>query len=324
MSEPKNNLFLDPMSDIFTATLWSAPKNEHLLRSFINGVRTDAGMTPIVQATVLNPFNIKEFVASKGIILDVRAKDEHNLMYDIEVQTSNHPAFPNRILDYWSETFVAQLKSGLDYTELRQVISIILTSFPIFRQLENIHNIFQITAKEDPSFVLTDAFQMHFLRIAEVNEQNAHKLACLCRDLRDWVLFFAYGGKLTEAEMSNLTDNNPIILEAYQEMQRFYANPETHEKALAHRRFIIDYNLGMSSSKAEGLAEGLAVGKAVGRAEGKSEDIKHILNRRFNVIPDHLENKLNSLSDIVELKRLFDLALDCDSLEEFELSAGIE
>ena len=77
-NQDKDNELPDPMSDVFTASLWSAPKNEYLLLSFINGVRTNAGALPIVKATVQNPFNIKEFVASKGIILDVRAKDEHN------------------------------------------------------------------------------------------------------------------------------------------------------------------------------------------------------------------------------------------------------
>jgi len=256
MMKPEDDLITDPMSDVFTASLWSAPKNERLLVSFINGVRTNAGMTPIVQATVLNPFNIKEFDASKGIILDVRAKDEHDRLYDVEVQISNHPAFPNRMLDYWSETFVSQLKSGMDYTELRQVLSIILTEFRIFQQLENIHNIFEIRAREKPSYVMTDAFQMHVLRVLEVREGDPAKLLQLCRDLRDWLLFFAFGGKLTEAGMSNITDNNPMIQEAYTEMQRFYANPDAREKARQRHRYLVDYNLGMSSSRAEGKVEG--------------------------------------------------------------------
>jgi len=302
------------MSDVFTAAFWSDPKNERHLVSFINAVRTNAGMTPIVQATVLNPFNIKEFVASKEIILDVRARDEANRLYDVEVQTSSHPAFPNRMLDYWSETFVSQLKSGMEYTELRQTLSIILTEFRIFQQLENIHNIFEIRAREKPSFVMTDAFQMHFLRVLEVREGDPAKLSLLCRDLRDWLLFFAFGGKLTEVEMSNITENNPIIQDAYAEMQRFYANPETSEKARQRRRFLIDYNLGMSSSRAEGEAKG--------KVEGKVDSIVIILEDRFGFVSSSLEERLHSLSDIDQLNELTKLAFRSNSLEEFE--RGIE
>ena len=48
----------DPKSDLFTTVLLGDPKNESLLLSYINGVFLDAGKTPIVQATVQNPFNV--------------------------------------------------------------------------------------------------------------------------------------------------------------------------------------------------------------------------------------------------------------------------
>jgi len=291
----------DPMSDVFTASLWSAPKNEHLLLSFINGVRTNAGASPIVKATVLNPFNIKEFEASKGIILDVRAKDEHDHFYDVEVQTSNHPAFPNRSLDYWSDTFTAQLKSGMDYRELRHVISIILTSFRIFPQLEDVHTIFQITAKENPNVLLTDAFQMHYLRLYDVIRGRLDKLDSLCRDLRHWLMFFAFAGSKTEEEMAALTENSPIIQEAYAEMQRFYANPETRDKARERQRFLVDYNLGMYSSRAEGIAR----------------TVVRLLTKRFGAIPSSLEETLYGITNIDKLDRLADAVIDCQSLEEF-------
>jgi predicted transposase/invertase (TIGR01784 family) len=317
MTQIQGNELPDPMSDVFTASLWSAPKNEHLLLSFINSVRTNAGALPIVKATVLNPFNIKEFEASKGIILDVRAKDEHDHLYDVEVQTSNHPAFPNRSLDYWSDTYTAQLKSGMDYRELRRVISIILTSFKIFPQLEDVHTIFQITAKENPKVLLTDAFQMHYLRLYEVIRGHLGKLDSLCLDLRHWFIFFAFGGSKTEEEMSALTNSSPIILEAYSEMQRFYANPETREKARERRRFLVDFNLGMNASKAEGRAEGRAEGKAEGRVEGKAESIVLTLSRRFNNVSQEIQGKLLGLRDIDQINDLANFAYDCQSLDEF-------
>ena len=306
MIEVQETLAPDPMSDVFTASMWSAPKNEPILRSFINAVRLDAGMVPIVQATVLNPFNIKEFVASKRIVLDVRVRDEQERLYDIEVQSSNHSAFSNRVLEYWSDTFSSQMKSGMDYTALRPVMSIILTEFSIFPQLKNIHNVFQITAKENPEVLLTKDFQIHFVRLSEVHKGHLDKLANLCRDLQDWVNFFVYAAKKTEREMSSLTNNNPIIREAYEEMQRFYANPETREKARQRRQFIFDYNLGMNASK----------------TEGEARAILRLLTRRFGGVSQSLEEKLYSISDIEQLDRLTDLVLDSQTLEEFEESLG--
>jgi len=301
--------FPDPMSDVFTASFWSNPKNQHLLLSYINGVRLNAGMTPIVQATVLNPFNIKDFVVSKRIVLDVRVRDEHNWLYDIEVQNSDHLAFINRMVHYWSDTYSSQMRMGVDSTILRPVMSIILTAFPIFPRLQNIHTIFRIVADEDPSVILTEDFQIHFLRLSEFRKRRPDQLSGMNRILRDWLNFFAYGAEFTEAEMSQLTENSPLIKEAYDEMHRFFANPETRELARERRQFIFDYNLGMDTSKAEGKVEGLS--------EGEARTIVRQLIRRFGAIPSSLEEKLYGISDIDQLDRLADSVIDCQSLEEF-------
>lgn len=302
----QDSRFPDPMSDVFTASFWSNPKNQHLLISYINGVRLNAGMMPIVQATVLNPFNIKDFVVSKKIVLDVRVKDERDWLYDIEVQNSSHLAFINRMVHYWSETYSSQMRMGLDSTILRPVMSIILAAFPIFPQLHNVHNIFRIAAEENPSVILTEDFQIHFLRISEFRKRRPEQLGGMNRDLRDWLNFFANGAKLTEAEMSQLTNNSPLIKEAYEEMQRFFANPETRELARERRQFLFDFNLGMNSSKAEG------------EAKGEARTIVRQLTKRFGTIPSSLEEKLYGISDIDKLDILADSVIDCQSLKDFE------
>ncbi len=61
--------------------------------------------------------------------------------------------------------------------------------------------------------------------------------------------------------MAVLVENDPIIREAYSELHRFYANDEMREKVRQRHRFLIDYNLGMASSREEGKAEGKIEGK---------------------------------------------------------------
>ena len=316
----KDDLTPDPTSDVFTAMLWSAPKNEHILRSYINAVLTDAGVPPITRATVLNPFNIKDFAESKTIILDVRVEDESGRLYDIEVQGAGHVAFPNRMLGYWSDIYASQLKSGVNYSALRPVISIILTEFPIFPELNNVHSVFQITARENPEVLLTHDFQIHFVRLSEIHQGHLAKLDDLRRDLRHWVNFLAFAAEKTEEEMSNMTNNDPIIREAYEEMQRFYANPETREQARQRRQFIFDYNYGMNVSREEGEAKG----RAEGEAKGRAETIIRLLTRRFGAISQSLEHDLYSITDIKRLDRLADLVLDCQSLKEFESNLRVK
>jgi len=151
-----NDYVKDPKSDLFTAALLSEPKNEPLLISYINGVFLDSGKTPIVTATVLNPFNIKKYAQSKSIVLDVRAKDEMGRFINLEIQNQYHDSFENRMLYYWSDQYSSQIAAGTKYPELRPVISIILTEFQIFPQLKNLHNVFRITAQENPDVLLTE------------------------------------------------------------------------------------------------------------------------------------------------------------------------
>ena len=52
-----DDLIVKPTSDIFTAVLWSAPKNEPILRDFLNAVLIDSGQLTIR----LSPENIIPF-----------------------------------------------------------------------------------------------------------------------------------------------------------------------------------------------------------------------------------------------------------------------
>ena len=254
--EADENLIIKPTSDLFTAVLWSAPKNEPILRSFINAVLGDIGKPPIVKATVLNRFNIKEFAVDKAIVLDVRAEDENKRQFNIEVQIASHLAFPGRVLHYWSQLYTSQLRIGGDYTELHPVVSIVVTEFPIFSGLKNVHNVFRLTAMENPNYVLTEDLQIHFLRLSDLLKGRLEALKNLDRELCHWVNFFVFGSEKTEEEMAKLVENDPIIREAYLELQRFSLNPEMREKERQRQRFLVDYNLTVGAARSEGKIEG--------------------------------------------------------------------
>ena len=75
----------------------------------------NSGHVPIKTAEVLNPFNVKEFAVVKRIVLDVRVKDERDEIFNIEIKTTPHSAFVERIMFGWADTFSAQLHAGNEY-----------------------------------------------------------------------------------------------------------------------------------------------------------------------------------------------------------------
>ena len=240
------------------ASLWSNPKNEHILLSFINGVLLDNGMTPITKATVLNPYNIKQFAVDKSIVLDVRVIDENKRIFNIEIQIVPHTGFANRVLHYWADTYSSQLRRGDQYSELNPVISIIVTEFDMFPELKNFHVVFRATADENPKVRLSEHFQIHILRLSRVLKGQWENLLNVDKGLQDWAIFWVHGADKTEEEMSILVKDNPMILEAQRELKLFSSDETNRELARSRQRFIEDAVILLSSERAEGRVEGKA------------------------------------------------------------------
>ena len=271
MDEP----LIKPTSDIFTAVLWSAPKNEPILRDFINAVLIDSKQPPVREATVQNRFNVKEFAFDRQFILDVRVKDELERQYNIEVQTIPHASFFNRMLVQWADVYSSQLRSGDGYTKLKPVKSIVITDFPIFPELRNLHTIFEIQAQENPNVVLSDHFQMHFIRLGDMRKRQLDGLEVLEEDLQYWLNFLMFGAAVSEEKMTQLVAKSPAVLAAYEEFKRFTMNEEMQDMERRRRRFLEDQQIYMNDAIEEGLAKG--------KAEGKAEIVRNMRLKGYGV-----------------------------------------
>jgi predicted transposase/invertase (TIGR01784 family) len=126
----------------------------------------------IVKAKVLNPYSIQEYPTDKQIRLDVLVEDESKARYNIEVQTDTHTSFFDRMLYYWADTYGLLLERGEKYKLLRPVRSIVITEFPVFPELKELHAVFEIRARENPAVLLLEHFQMHVLRLGDWLRNN--------------------------------------------------------------------------------------------------------------------------------------------------------
>jgi predicted transposase/invertase (TIGR01784 family) len=244
-----------PTSDLFIASLWSAPKTEPILRSLLSGVMTNIGQPPIVSAKVLNPFNIQEYAIDKRIILDVRVEDEAGTLYNVEVQKQADTDFLERMLFGWAETYGSLLLWGKGYDELCPVRSIIITEFPIFPLLKQLHAVFELRSRENPDVLFSEHCQMHVLRLGDFLRNNHLGLEQLELDLQRWMQLWAFGSKLKENEMSTMLEDCPPVLAAYEEFQRFSSDPVMREKVRARERYLNDERLKIAGARREGRKE---------------------------------------------------------------------
>jgi hypothetical protein len=65
------------------------------------------------------------------------------------------------------------------------------------------------------------------------------------------------------------------------------------------------------------ILEGIEIGEARGQLKEKVKDISKLLQLRFNQVPDEITSELNSRTDLIALDSLFDLAAQCNTLDEF-------
>ncbi len=104
---------IDPKVDCVFKVLLGASENSNLLVNFLNAMLGEHLVHPISQVGILNnPYNEREYFSDKLSIVDIKAQDTEQQLVQIEIQRSNFPSLPARILYNWADIYSQPLKSG--------------------------------------------------------------------------------------------------------------------------------------------------------------------------------------------------------------------
>jgi predicted transposase/invertase (TIGR01784 family) len=115
---------IDPKIDCVFKALLGSESNRALLIHFLNANLGAALPAPITEVEILNPYNDKEFLDDKLSIVDVKARDQHGSLHQIEIQLLANRDLLARILYTWADLYSGQLKSGQDYSQLKPTYAI--------------------------------------------------------------------------------------------------------------------------------------------------------------------------------------------------------
>ena len=124
--------FADPKNDIAFKKIFGDEKHKEVLISFLNSVLDFKNEKTILDVTLSNTYQLSQIEELKDTILDIKATNQNNEEFIIEMQKKDIGDFAKRSLYYTSKSYVNQIKKAEQYKELKKVYFIGILDFAIF------------------------------------------------------------------------------------------------------------------------------------------------------------------------------------------------
>src|SRR3990167_5013664 len=196
---------ITPRVDIAFKKIFGVEENKDLLILLINSIVSEEDQ--VVDVTLLNPYNAKNFKKDKLSILDIKAKGTNGKRFNIEIQISDEADYNKRALYYWAKLYTEQLKEAEDYGQLSKAIGIHILNFTSIPESNKYHNIFHIIEKENGTRYFKD-LELHTIELKKytdtVSNQLSDVIAKIKTSLDIWVAFLT---KYSLFDKDNLPDN---------------------------------------------------------------------------------------------------------------------
>lgn len=233
--------------DIIFKKIFSQEENEDMLHDFISSL-LDIPYNDIQKITVCNPEILPETADGKFSRMDLRLLVD-NKVVNVEMQVSSKPDFNDRVLYYWSKIYSGELKSGEDYGELKQTISINIVNFNISNK-NDYHSHYMLMEK-DTGEIFSDKLSIHFFELKKINKQINKN------DRKE--LWLQLINAESEEELAMLENTNvPVIQKAVMVIHRMSADEKMKEIARMREKALHDEASALKGARAEGRAEGKA------------------------------------------------------------------
>ena len=226
---------IDPKIDCVFKALLGAEENRNLLIHFLNAFLAQELSELIVWVEILNPYNEKEFLSDKLSIVDVKAKDGQERIYQIEIQLTNYSHLPARIIYNWADIYSQQLKSGQDYGELKPTYAIWLLAENLITDDDEYVHHYKVRDEKGETFT-----QHGGIWLLELNKFDANRIES--EDQR-WLQFFKVGEQLNDEALPDWMTTREMkqamgTLSTFSEKERQYHQYQARQEYLREQKTI--------------------------------------------------------------------------------------
>ncbi len=133
---------LSPKYDLIFKSVFTDPETPEVLKGFIAeslGIDYDGIGNIEIGNSEIHAESEDEKFSRLDLLADVEGRK-----VNIEIQCTKQIDFSDRSLYYWAKTFGTQLKSGMPYGKLPEVICINIVDFKLFKEHEDYASTFEI------------------------------------------------------------------------------------------------------------------------------------------------------------------------------------
>lgn len=253
--------------DIIFKKLFS--ENEDMLLSFVASM-LDIPIESISEINITNPEMPPESVSGKFSRLDLNMKVDNRLV-NVEIQVKNEPDYRDRVLFYWAKLYTSELKSGENYSGLKQAISINIINFNMFDG-NDYHNEVNAVVKQTGE-IFSDKLSIHFFELKKVNKKPNPQNSCEL-----WLQFINADSE-EDFEMISQT-NIPIMQKAVRVIYDMSEDTKIREAARMREKALHDEASALYNAEQKGVAKGRAEIIEKMRSAGMTDEhIKAIIGK---------------------------------------------
>ena len=114
--------FADPKNDIAFKKIFGDENHKEILISFLNSVLDFKDNKAIKTVKLDNPYQLPNIKELKETILDIKATNQDDEEFIVEMQKKNSGDFTKRSLYCTSKAYVSQIDKAVDYPKLKKYI----------------------------------------------------------------------------------------------------------------------------------------------------------------------------------------------------------
>jgi predicted transposase/invertase (TIGR01784 family) len=280
---------IDPKVDYAFKHVFGREANRPILIDLIDAVLNPAPSHQIVEIELLNPFNLKETLDDKISILDIKARDQAGRQFNVEMQMLAYQYFEKRILYYWSRLHQQQLHEGQDYGAIRPTVSISFLDHQLFPQVPDYHLHFRLL-EASHGFALSDDIDFHMLELPKFRKSEAE----LATPLDRWLYFLRYAEKIDTGALPAPLQHPPVV-QAFEDLKMISEIELERERYEARRKWLMDYNSGLTAARQQGKEEGLKLGQV-----GTIHFCERLLGRPETPAEELVRSSLEELTQMAE------------------------